>query len=349
MALKEVLLVTFPVDLGNRTLESNLQSIFREDMDFYRFAEQHALRIDSKKITFIESVKYRVISMLALRKIVRKYTKAKKQILFNGLSPAVFSFGIWNPKNTSIVFDWTRTLYPTILNQPYKKDLIFKLHKIVLNKCPKFLCWTDSIIENLVNVYGVDQNILHKVPTPFMIDKLSIQPRKTPAIPRVLFIGGDLVRKGGDLLIKDWAAKIGDKCTLTMMTNDPTAKIDGVKYLPGVKYGSEIHKRTFEENDILILPTRIDAYPQVIGEAASAGLAVITTKFALGAREVVDENESGYIADTPEQCLDLLNKLCETPSLIDAFKSNGYDLMQRKFSQKTIRQKYLDVLKIPID
>jgi glycosyltransferase involved in cell wall biosynthesis len=344
MLSRNILLVTFPVDLGNRTLEANQHDIFRNDMDFFRFAEKHAYDIDSKSVGSQKSLIYRFQSAFALRRIIRKYTKEGKTILFNGLSPALFSYGVWKPEQTAIVFDWTRSLYTSVLGKPIKKNWVFKLHRKVLHSCPKFLCWTDAVMENLIEIYGVEKSSLFKVSAPFLVEKMDIPPRPTPEMPRVLFVGGDLKRKGGDVLIEGWQSFLADKCTLTMMSNDPAANIEGVRFLPGIKYGSNIHKVIFKEHDILILPTRIDAYPQVIGEAAAAGLAVITTKYALGAKEVIIDGITGFIADTPEESILRLKDLLNNPALINDFKKKGYQLMHQKFSKDLIRQGYLDVL-----
>jgi len=199
-------------------------------------------------------------------------------------------------------------------------------------------------MENLERIYGIEKSRLFKVPAPFLVEQLDIPPRPTPAKPRVLFIGGELKRKGGDVLLQGWAHSLRDRCTLTMVTNDPSADIEGVHFLPGVKYGSAIHKKTFEEHDILILPTRMDAYPQVIGEAAAAGLAVITTKYALGAKEVIKDGVTGYIADTPEASIEFLSELLNNRHLIDLFKKKGYERMHQKFNRAAIRAGYLSVL-----
>lgn len=343
MHRKKILLITFPVDLGNRTLEANQQFIFKDDMDFYRFAHQHAKAIDTGRVGWIRSMYFRAASAIKLRRIVKEYTSSGSFILFNGLSPALFSFGIWKPNNVAIVFDWTRTLYPYALGNRIKQDWIFKLHRKVLNRCPKFLCWTDAIMENLHEVYGIKKSALYKVNAPFLPELLNIPPRSTPAIPRVLFIGGDLERKGGDVILKYWET-LRNKCTLTMMTNDESANVEGVNFLPGIKYGSEKHKKAFEEHDILLLPTRIDAYPQVVGEAAAAGLAVITTKYALGANEVVINNRSGFIANSPEDCISLLYQLIDNSKLIDCFKNEGYLKMHKKFAKEETRKQYLQTL-----
>lgn len=337
------LLVTFPVDLGNRTIESNLQEIFRKDMDFFRFAAQHAHELDSG-VDYKRNVRDRLLSIYSLRKKVDQYSKSGKYILFNGLSPAFLSYGSWQPEKTAIAFDWTRLLYPDVLGEKLEKNWVFKLHRQTLRRCPKILCWTDAIMKNLMEHYGVSSTQLHKVPAPFLVAKLDIAPRPTPSKPRVLFVGGDMHRKGGDVLVKSFEKELRPKCDLTMLTSNQNSKVDGIKYITGVRYGTAQHRKTYEDHDILVLPTRIDAYPQVLGEAAAAGLAVITTKHALGANEVIKNGESGYIFDTPEECVQGLGGVLNNINLIDSLKHVGYRHMHEMFSEERIRKTYLDIL-----
>jgi len=340
---KDILLVSFPVDLGNRTYEKNLHKLFVNDMDFFRFAAQHVDQLDSG-INYKRSIRDRLLSVVSLKNKLRQYRKKNKKVLFHGLSPAFLSFGSWKPTNAAILLDWTRSLYPSILGKSVEKNWLFRLHRHVLKKCPKILCMTDAVMNNLVTFYEVPSGQLFKVPAPFDVENIDIFPRPTPAIPRVLFVGGDLKRKGGDILLANWTKLLKGKCELSMLTNDQAANIPGVNFLPGIKYGTEEHRKVFYENDILILPTRIDSYPQAIGEAAAAGLAVITTKFALGASEVVIDGVSGFVDDDQESCLNSLVKLIGDPGLIDQFKIEGYKYMHSRFSNESIRKSYLDII-----
>jgi glycosyltransferase involved in cell wall biosynthesis len=346
MKNKNILLVTFPVDLGNRTIETNLHDIFRDEMDFFRFAAQHAHELD-RGVDYKRSIRDRLFSIYSLRKALRPYVHSNGTIIFNGLSPAFLSYGSWRPKNTAIVFDWTRLLYPSVLGTEIKRDWVFHLHRHVLQKCPKILCWTDAIMNNLQEHYGVNASQLYKVPAPFMVEKLDIPPRPTPKVPRVLFVGGDLMRKGGDILLENFPKLLNSRCHLTMMTGNQAANIDGINFQPGIRYGTPAHRKIYEENDILVLPTRIDAYPQVIGEAAAAGLAVITTKFALGASEVILNGVSGYVSETQQGCIDKLVILLNSLDLIDEFKMAGYRHMHTKFSREQIKKQYLRILERP--
>lgn len=340
---KKILLVTFPVDLGNRTYEKNLHKLFNDEMDFFRFAAQHVDELD-KGINYKRSIRDRLFSIAALRKILRQYSRSDEHVLFHGLSPAFLSYGAWNPKKTAILLDWTRLLYPSVLGGEIKKNWLFYLHRKVLRKCPKILCMTEAVMNNLIEYYGIPSSQLYKVPAPFDVENLDMYPRLTPKIPRVLFVGGDLKRKGADILLENWPKLLRGKCELNMLTNDHAANIEGVNFRPGIKYGTDEHRKIFRENDILILPTKMDSYPQAIGEAAAAGLAVITTKFALGATEVILNGISGYVEDTSESCLQRLIELIADSSLIDQYKLAGYKHMHSQFSNNSINKKYLEII-----
>jgi glycosyltransferase involved in cell wall biosynthesis len=339
----KTLLVTFPIDLGNRTYEKNLHKLFETDMDFFQFAGQHVDELD-KGIDYPRSVKDRILSIRSLRNRVKLCMKENGNVVFHGLSPAFLSFGSWKPQNTSILLDWTRLLYPWVLGKKMNKNWLFYLHRYVLNRCPKIMCMTQAVFDNLVEHYKIDPNQLFKVPAPFDVMALNISPRPTPLVPRVLFVGGDLKRKGGDVILKNINRLIKANCVISMLTNDESANVDGVTFLSGLKYGTKAHRQVFEDNDILILPTKLDSYPQAIGEAAAAGLAVITTKFALGASEVVINNISGYIVDDQQACIDALLSLLSNTQLIDDFKNAGYDHMHSKFSNQSVKQSYLDII-----
>ncbi len=168
-----------------------------------------------------------------------------------------------------------------------------------------------------------------------------MKPRPTPPVPRFLFIGGDLKRKGGDLLLKAVNEGVIPPGVLTMVTNHMSADIPGVNYRPGISFGTPEHRELFQSHDVLILPTRMDSYPQAIGEAAATGLTVITTKFALGARQVIQNGVSGVITDKPEDAVMAMRELMGNPLGIDAMKKTIYNDMLAKFSRERIISSYL--------
>lgn len=71
------------------------------------------------------------------------------------------------------------------------------------------------------------------------------------------------------------------------------------------------------------------------------GLTVITTKYALGAPQIIQNGLSGYITENPVDIIDLILRLREDPPKIDVMKNLIYHDMIQNFSMENIRASYL--------
>lgn len=338
------LLVTYPVDLGNQTYEKNLQSILAGDLHFFSFP-RNRFQDPQQSINYRRHALDKLADTAALRRAVKKSVSAGGTVLFQGISPALFSFGHWHTESAAILLDWTRCLYPATAGKPIPNDFSRHLHRHILSRCRRFLCLTDAVADSLVKYYGVPSRHIYRAPAPFDLEKILVPPSKTPSKPRVLFVGGDLARKGGDLLIAAWRTRPFADFPLTLVTNGVVEEVPGVTVRQGIKYGTNEHRKIFSEHDILVLPTKMDSYPQVIGEAAAAGMCVITTKYALGAPEVIVSGLTGFIEENPVECVHRLKDVLESRLPLDAFKQKAAEGMREKFSRSVIRERYLQILR----
>lgn len=116
-------------------------------------------------------------------------------------------------------------------------------------------------------------------------------------LPRVLFIGGDFVRKGGLDLLEVWrSAELHRIARLTLVTDWPLAPIDlpGVRVIRGVASYSSEWSELWHAADIFAMPTRNEAFGNVFLEAAAAGLPRIGTTIN-AIPETIDDGESGLL------------------------------------------------------
>jgi len=141
-----------------------------------------------------------------------------------------------------------------------------------------------------------------------------------PGTIRLLFIGADYVRKGGDLLLNGWqrAAPPGAKLTF-VSPNGPRVSIPGVTFLRDIVSGSREHRMLFENHDLLILPSRVEPYGFVLLEAVNHGLGVVTTQNA-GAADMV-RSFGGIITDSPEKAVDEAIRLASSALATTELKS----------------------------
>jgi glycosyltransferase involved in cell wall biosynthesis len=207
----KILLVTFPNDLGSRTIEANLLGFIAKfaDVTIFRFAAQDANRID-KQIDNRRNLLRRFQDALKLRAAVRQGVRDGRKILFYNISPALFAYGSWRGGEAYITLDWARRL----LAKPNSKnrDPMIHLHRLVLRACNKILPMTDAMEQCLWRDYGIPRDRTHRIPSLFDVDYFDPGEIRESSRLRLLFVGGDVIRKGGDLLHSAFCERLSDIC-----------------------------------------------------------------------------------------------------------------------------------------
>lgn len=89
--------------------------------------------------------------------------------------------------------------------------------------------------------------------------------------------------------------------------------------------------------DVLCLPTRREGFPNVVLEAAAAGLPVVTTR-ATGARDSVLDGETGLLVgvDAPAELASALARLAEDPQLRARFGDAACERVRKEFVPQRI-------------
>lgn len=343
---KKLLLVTFPVDLGNRTYEKRFIKLFENflDLKIYRF-------IPDQKSTdyFLKqsiTVGKRFLSSFELQRQVHEANREGRSVLFHGVSPALFAYPAIDRGSSFIVTDWTRKLYEPIYGMKMSPPWLTFIHKQVLNSQKYVIGLTDAVVEEISKDYGVPRNKLRKGRLPFSVDlDLFVpSPSRDDAIVKILFVGGDFQRKGGDILL-NWFTKHHDpNLQMTMVTSHYPGNFNNVTIKNNIQYGEVKHIELFKSHDILVLPTKCDGYPSVVGEAACAGLAVLTTKQALGAPEIIKNGVNGYICNSQEELLNQLNLLIQNKPLIESMKQKSRQIMENKFAINLVLDDFISCI-----
>lgn len=350
--MKKLLLVTFPVDLGNLTYEKRFIQLFKEEKDIdvklFRFdhnqTQKHPKSIFT--ISYLQIFWKRLQKSIELWQEIYQAKKEGRKILFHGVSPALFGYLATGKNKSYIVTEWTRKLYEPIWQSSGSPKWLTWIHKKILNAQTSVLGLTDNVIDQITRDYSVPPVKIKKVKLPFNCDLKTFVPsqeREDDEI-RLLFVGGDFQRKGGDILL-DWFKKHHQSgLKMTMVTNHPVEKYPGITVEKNIQYGSHKHVEIFKNQDIFVLPTKCDSYPSVLGEAACAGLAILTTKNALGASEVIENGKNGYIFDSQAELLERLTVLVRDKVIISTMKQNSRKLIEKKFSQEQVVSEYMQYI-----
>lgn len=212
--------------------------------------------------------------------------------LFRNTTPYVVSVDA-----TPIQMDHMGQWYSHVQRPPVIERAKMGLYRAVFHRSAAMVAWSKWAADSLVADYGVARDkvlIAHPGATSEFF-ALPFKCAEGRPRPRILFVGGDLERKGGDLLIDAWRS-MRDVADLTLVTTAKVSDSAGIEVISDASPGSPRLLEAYASADIFCLPTRGDCTPVVLGEAMAAGLPVITTRIGSNA-ESVTHGRDGLLID----------------------------------------------------
>lgn len=162
-----------------------------------------------------------------------------------------------------------------------------------------FFPWNEWVAASLRDDYGVPAEKITAVSPG--VDQHLFQPnpsaRAQDGLVRLLFVGGNFTRKGGDLLLR-WAreTQIKTPWELHLVTRDSVTETPGVIVHSQVANNSPELVRLYQQSDLFVLPTLADCYSLVAMEAMACGLPVIISRLG-GIPEIVADGQTGFLLE----------------------------------------------------
>jgi glycosyltransferase involved in cell wall biosynthesis len=342
---KKLLLVTSTVDFGSKTWEIVFPNCFSTfmDVELYNFASDPERKSKNQR----ELILKRLLATYELWQRIHKAQNEGRKILFLGISPALYAYPALHYNGSYILTDWTRKLYDCFDNNYMSSpDWLTFIHKKVLNKQKYIIGLTEAVVQEINKDYEIPRDKIKKAKFPFcyQLEFFKASVNRQDEEVRILFVGGDFYRKGGNILLQWFKRQNNPNIKLTIVTKSSVENYPKVTIKNNIDFYQPEHAEILKHHDIFVLPTDRDAYPLVLGEAACAGLAILTTKNALGAPEVVKQGINGYICDSQEQLLKQLESLIANKPLIESFKKASRNFMENEFSSDLVLNQFLHYL-----
>jgi glycosyltransferase involved in cell wall biosynthesis len=183
----------------------------------------------------------------------------------------------------------------------------------------QLVTWSRLASDSLVADYHVPPGKIRVIPPGVDLGLFRPGDRALDAGPvRILFVGGDFVRKGGPELLKAMRA-LPPHVQLDVVTGTDVVEIPPditCRVHRGIKPRAAELLDLYRRADIFALPSRGDCLPQVLAEAAAAALPLVATPTG-AVPEIVRNGENGFlvpIGSAAELAL-VLRRLVEDPSL----------------------------------
>jgi glycosyltransferase involved in cell wall biosynthesis len=188
-------------------------------------------------------------------------------------------------------------------------------YRHVFSRAAGFVAWSTWTKKSFVEDYRCKDEDVAVIPPGIDLDLFAPGDRNHET-PRILFVGGDFIRKGGDLLLDVFRRRLRNRAELHLVTGADVAEEPGVIVYRNVSANSETLCRLYATSDIFVLPTRADCYSLVCMEALAAGLPIVTTRVG-GIPDLVKEGETGHVVEVDDSGAlgDALEALCVDPGI----------------------------------
>ena len=172
----------------------------------------------------------------------------------------------------------------------------------------RILPWSSWVRDSLIADYGVDPNRIEVVPPGVDTDKWHHTPNRSHDGPvRILFVGGDLYRKGGQLLLDAFRSLPTGTAELILVTRTEVTPTEGVTVYNNMQPNTPELMALYQSSDIFVLPTQAEAFGIAVVEASATGLPVVATNIG-GLPYIVKNGETGFIIQVQDQAA-LTNRL----------------------------------------
>lgn len=209
-----------------------------------------------------------------------------------------------------------------------------RLYREVFARASGFVAWSNWAKQSFVDDYGCREEDVIVIPPGIDTEQYSSVARNNE-VPRILFVGGDFERKGGELLLKVFCERLRHRAELVLVTRSEVRSEPGVRVHRNVAPNSPELLSLYREADIFVLPTRADCYSLVCMEAAASGLPLVATRVG-GIPDIVREGETGHLLDVDDAAGlgDILLALVSDPSGRRRMGSNSREDALKRFDSR---------------
>ncbi len=292
-----------PPGLLRRVIGASLPLLGRLDLDLQPLRAQLALSA---------AVRRRLRPLIDDADVVHLYTQ----------NAGLLSVGLFRRRPLVVSLDTTNAR--NAFRLPYRAPTWFTPLAVPLSKWfeRRVFAGADTVIANsswaassLRDDYGLGDDQI--VVGPSGISAPAVDRSKQPGSrPTIVFLGRQLERKGGLVLIEAWRNTVADRADLLLVTKDRVEEEPGLRVVSDLDQGDERLWQLLADADLLAFPSTIDQAPNAVLEAMAAGLPVIAVPVAGVAEMVVDGVTGRHVsAHDPVALGRALTELIDDPEL----------------------------------
>jgi glycosyltransferase involved in cell wall biosynthesis len=347
--------------LGHRTYGNLMREYFHQmtpdGVDFYWFTEERELltRILLKPLFFsvpnewvreqnLDFRRFRgetALACVARHLLTRKLKQKDYSVLhLHTQAMACLSVDVMKKIPTVVGIDFTAVLASQECTDPEFRWTYYpntRLDQRVFEAAACIVAWSERARKSVIEDYQIDDRKVKTIPPGVNLDllKFSDSARNTCHRPcRILFVGADFQRKGGNDLLEVFLENFSDSAELHLVTSASVfCSHPHVHIHRNVKAYSPEWLNLYAEADVFVMPTYAEALGLVFMEAMAAGLPVIATQLPQ-ISEVVLDGETGFLIQPGDRSslTQNIQSLIENPTLRFDMGAKGRKIVEQKFN-----------------
>lgn len=294
--------------------------------------------------------------MRARREVARMNGQVKLDALFfHTQVPAVLAQswlrkipGIVSLDATPLQYDELGAFYKHEQGPAWLENWKWRLNRDCFRSARRLVAWAEWTKLGLVRDYQVPAEKITVIPPGVNVSEWR---RPTPRVlhdnpVKILFVGGDLERKGGLVLLKSFRALRHLGVELHLVTKDSLAPEPGVFVYNNLQANSQPLKDLYHACDVFALPTYGDCLPMVLSEAGAAEMAIVSTSVA-GIPEIILNRETGLTVPVGDAgaLTQALSDLATNPALRLSLGKRALAHVTRHYDAPTNASLLLNLLK----
>ncbi|KPV53053.1 hypothetical protein SE17_11875 [Kouleothrix aurantiaca] len=233
----------------------------------------------------------------------RALRHAESDVIFTNASVRIFFFRTFRAIPTLIDLDATplqldrMEAYSTGWRDPRPlAALKWQLFKRTLDAAARVQAWSHWAKQSLIDDYDVPGEKIIVTPPGVCLNfwQPNTTMRPNDKVLRVLFVGADFRRKGGNLLLEWFRQRQQPNCELHVVTREPVASGNGIFVYTDMKPNSQRLLALYQQSDLFVLPSIGECFGIATIEAMAAGLPVIASDVG-GTADIIQAGHNGYI------------------------------------------------------
>jgi glycosyltransferase involved in cell wall biosynthesis len=256
--------------------------------------------------------------------------------------------GIVSLDATPLQYDELGAFYKHEQGPAWLEAWKWRMNRDCFRSARRLVTWSEWTKLGLVQGYGVPADKITVIPPGVNVREWRRPMQRVPhANPvKILFVGGDLKRKGGLVLLEAFRALRHLGLELHLVTKDRLPPEPGIFIYSNLEANSQPLKDLYHTCDIFALPTFGDTFAMVLSEAAAAGMAIISTNVA-AIPEFIRDGETGLTVSAGDavSLTQALRDLATNPALRVTLGERAMAHVTRHHDAPTNASRLLDLLK----